>query len=52
MPLSVAVVALVCGIVCTSTMSKLDLAVETLVVTLLTHYFAVRSYGPKAEHIS
>ena len=40
------------GIVCTSTRSKIDLAVESLGVTLFTHYCAVRIDRPKTEHVS
>ena len=36
---------------CTSRISRPDLVVESIVVTLLTHYFAVRSYRPKIAHI-
>jgi len=45
-------VAVVFGIVCTSTRSKPDLVVESLGVTMLTHYSAVRIDRPKTEHIS
>jgi len=52
MPFSVAIVAFCFGIVCRSTISRPDTAVESLVVTRLTHYFAVEIYQPKTEHIS
>jgi len=52
-PISVAAADVVAffSIVCTSTRSKLDLAVESLGVTLLTHC-AVRINRPKTEHVS
>jgi len=51
MPVAVAVVAFVFGIVRTSTRSKPKLAVKSLGVSLLTHYCAVRIDKPKTEHI-